>query len=66
MDPKLIEAKAIELYGGPNAQHGDPPVTYDQLPQRLKTQWRKFAREKLRDEPPSRNADSTSRQPGPC
>jgi hypothetical protein len=43
-DPE-IEAKAIELYGGPEARHGNPPLTYEQLSERWKNEWRKMARE---------------------
>ncbi len=50
VDAKAVEAKAVELYGGPDARHGNPPMTYAELPQRLKTQWRKIARDRLRNE----------------
>lgn len=45
-----LERKAIELYGGPEARHGFPPLTYGQLSPAWKREWRKLASDALHAE----------------
>jgi hypothetical protein len=42
-----LERKAIELYGGPEARHGFPPLTYAELSAGWKREWLKLARSAL-------------------